>query len=75
MIGQTKSIRAKIATNALPKVLPRSATRGKGDGEPCSGCDAPIEPAHVQYELDFGGGQIIRFHADCERTWRTETGN
>jgi hypothetical protein len=73
--SHTKSIRFKLASNTLPRTLPRTLTREKGDGQPCSGCDTPIDPVHVMYVLDFGGGQLIRFHADCERAWRVETGN
>jgi len=68
-------IRNKLTANLLPKTRPGSATRRKGDGQPCSGCDTPIDPVHIQYDMDFGGGQIIRLHADCERGWRRETGN
>ncbi len=71
----TKFIRAKLAANTLPRTLPTSLMRGKGDGQPCSGCDTPIDPVHIEYTLDFGGGQIIRFHADCEQAWRRATGN
>jgi hypothetical protein len=70
-----ETLREKLAAGVLPKSLPVRATRGKGDGQLCSGCDTPIEPAHIQYELDFGAGQILRLHADCELGWRRETRN
>ena len=66
------SIRAKLAAGALPKAPPARVARGKGDGQRCSGCEEPIDPTRVRYELDFGDGQTLRLHAHCERYWRKE---
>jgi hypothetical protein len=72
-------IRDKLTASALPEVVPLRAKLGKGDGQLCSGCDTPIEPAHKEWVLEFGAAAeeevVIRFHADCERLWRAETGN
>jgi hypothetical protein len=75
MNSPTNAIRAKVSENALPRTLPKSMTSGGGGGQPCSGCGALIQPARPRYALDFGGGQIFRFHAECEQIWRRETGN
>jgi hypothetical protein len=70
-----QAIRAKLRANILPIVAPLRAQVRKGTGEACSGCDASIESAHTQWVVEFGAGHIVRFHEDCERIWRTETGN
>jgi hypothetical protein len=67
----SRIIRAKLTANALPETVPVRAKLGKGDGQSCSGCDTPIEPAHKEWVLEFGAAAeeevTIRFHADCER--------
>jgi hypothetical protein len=70
-----QAIRAKLRANILPIVAPLRAQVRKGTGEACSGCDASIESAHTQWVVEFGAGHIVRLHEDCERIWRTETGN
>jgi hypothetical protein len=64
------AIRAKIAAGTLPRILPARVTRGRGDGQPCSGCEQPIDRVRVRYELDFGDERVVQFHAHCERYWR-----
>jgi hypothetical protein len=76
----SRIFRAKLTANALPEVVPLRAKLGTGDGQLCSGCDTPIEPAHKEWVLEFAVAAeeeevVIRFHADCERIWRAETGN
>jgi hypothetical protein len=67
-------IRAKLRVNRLPARAPLRARTGDAGGQQCSGCGLPIEVGQV-WELEFPGGPIVQFHADCEQIWRTETGN
>jgi hypothetical protein len=66
------TVRAKLVAGTLPRAQPARIMRGRGDGQRCSGCEEPIDPTRVRYELDFGDGQTLRLHAHCERYWRRE---
>jgi hypothetical protein len=68
------NIRSKLQAKILPEKIPLRARSGPGDGQACSGCELPIDSG-LMWELEFPAGQIIRFHEECERFWRVETGN
>jgi hypothetical protein len=60
-------IRAELKANTLPSAIPLRAKVGMGNGQACSGCDAPIDRIDTQWELEFTDGIIIGLHEECER--------
>ena len=70
-----KRLSAKLETGEIPKTLPTSLAKARGDGSRCTGCDKAISRTQVGYVLDFGGGRVVLFHEDCEQLWRRATGN
>jgi hypothetical protein len=65
------SIRDKIRSGVLPLPPdpPEKCYVGKGTRRPCDGCDAIIESAEIEYELDIAEGRTLRFHAKCLDAW------
>jgi hypothetical protein len=58
-------IRDRLAAGTLPRDIPRRLWPGYGGGQPCAGCDEPILPAQVEYELEMGDGRSFRLHTGC----------
>jgi hypothetical protein len=65
-----EKIREKLLTGTLPRTPRARMWAGNGAGEPCAGCDQPIEPDQVEYE--FGNGALIRMHLGCAALWEKE---
>src|SRR6267378_3340653 len=78
-------IRARLANGSLPRERAwtssetsttggtphNAATIVQGHGEPCSGCDTPINEAYAPFS-DVAGNRMIRFHDVCEKIWEEE---
>ncbi len=79
-------IRARLANGSLPRerawtasetsrtvggTPPNAVTIVQGHGEPCSGCDTPINEAYAPFS-DVAGNRMICFHDVCEKIWEEE---
>jgi len=78
-------IRARLANGSLPRerawtasetsrtggTPPNAVTIVQGHGEPCSGCDTPINEAYAPFS-DVAANRMIRFHEACEKIWEDE---
>ncbi len=56
----------------LPRMAVTRAWAGRGNGEACVLCDAPIGSAQIEFEVEWGGGsqaRLLRFHELCYRLW------
>ena len=58
-------IRDRLAAGTLLRDIPRQLWPGYGGGQPCAGCEEPILPAQVEYELEMGDGCSFRLHTGC----------
>lgn len=64
-------IAQKLATGTLPLEASAKTMETHGEGARCSGCEARIVRAQVQYEVDQDG-QTYRFHLGCFGLWETK---
>jgi hypothetical protein len=78
----TQMVRQRVASGALPRVIPPITTEPGWPAAPtahikadtalgivrCAACDAP--GAQVAYR--FPDGRIMRFHGRCRRIWEEE---
>lgn len=62
-------VREKVARGLLPAQAPTKLWVRMGDGSRCDGCDRLVSAADEEYELQFPGGKICRFHDDCLKVW------
>ncbi|HEU5321147.1 MAG TPA: hypothetical protein VFX28_10115 [Methylomirabilota bacterium] len=67
-----EKIRDKLDRGVLPREAPGKMYAGFGQGHPCDGCDQPIAPTQVEYELDSSEGRSIRLHLGCAGLWEAE---
>jgi hypothetical protein len=58
-------------TSAIWATPPNAVTTVEGHGEPCSGCDTPINEAYAPFS-DVAANRMIRFHSTCEKIWDEE---
>jgi hypothetical protein len=65
-----EKIRDKITRGMLPRKPPAKIWAGRGHGEVCAGCDQPIGPEQVAYEIE--NGHVFRMHIDCAALWEEE---
>jgi hypothetical protein len=65
-------LRSKMDSGAIPIELRPKMFAGRGNGRICTGCDEPISPEQVEYEMDFGGDRIFRLHLACAGWWEAE---
>jgi hypothetical protein len=74
----TAIIRAKLLATELPTAPPAKVWVGKGTGKPCMGCDRPIAPDLIEYELDYPDPAAhkptitLRFDQRCLAVWHKE---
>ena len=63
-------IAQKIASGRLPsrRDAPGKLWVGRGADKVCDGCDAPVTPSEVEYELDLKD-RTLRFHFHCYAVW------
>jgi hypothetical protein len=64
-----QKIRARIAAGTLPRDAPGMTFAGFGTHQACDGCDTPILPAEMEYEVPVRDGRAIRFHVRCVLLW------
>jgi hypothetical protein len=57
-----QKIREKIAAGTLPRDAPGMTFAGFGTHQHCDGCDTPILPAEMEYEVPVRDGRTIRPH-------------
>jgi hypothetical protein len=65
-----EQIQAKVSAGLLPRQAPVKTWGGFGSDRPCDGCDEPILPNEVEYEVDFEDSPSIRLHAACYEAWQ-----
>jgi hypothetical protein len=70
-------IRARLLSGELPTKPPVKVWVGKGTRKPCMGCDQPIPPEAIEYEIDLAGSTAdrpvtLRFDEACLAVWRKE---
>ena len=58
-----------IATDRLPRTVPRSVFAGSGKGATCSLCETTIEPEQVESEFSGDDGITYRLHMGCHAIW------
>jgi hypothetical protein len=71
------SIRAlvgwRVQHGRLPRSEPLHLWAGHGHGAHCAGCGAVIEPAEVEYELEWAEpARMVRMHTRCYEIWHAE---
>jgi hypothetical protein len=64
-----EKIREKQAAGTLPNAGGISFS-GYGTGQICDGCDTPILPAEMEYEVEPRDRRIFRFHVRCVLLWQ-----
>jgi hypothetical protein len=64
-----QKIREKIAAGTLPRDAPGITFAGFGTHQRCDGCDTPILPTEMEYEVPVRDGRTIRFHVRCVLLW------
>jgi hypothetical protein len=66
-----QKIREKIAAGTLPREGSGSGTTfaGFGTHQRCDGCDAPILPGEMEYEVPVRDRPTMRFHVRCVLLW------
>jgi hypothetical protein len=64
-------IRRKLHDGALPSDPPRDKIHtGYGKGATCDACDDLIQPAQVEYELNYPDkARTFRLHLGCAGLW------
>jgi len=65
-----EKIRKKLATGALPHDAGGTTFAGNGTGRLCNGCDTPILPVEMEYEVEARDRRSIRFHVRCVLLWQ-----
>jgi hypothetical protein len=65
------TIRAKLDGGLLPAAFADKVWAGFGSGLRCDGCEAPILPRHVEYEI-VAEGLRVRLHIGCHGLWDAE---
>jgi hypothetical protein len=63
-------IREKVTAGTLPDVGGITFA-GFGTGQTCDGCDTPILPAEMEYEVEARDRRTFRFHVRCVLLWQT----
>jgi hypothetical protein len=74
-----KRARERLDAGQLPTQLPKRSFAGRGSGNLCCLCNAPIVAPDIELELDFDtpgelGSVTIRLHARCYDIWDAERG-
>jgi len=64
-----QKIRDKIAAGTLPRDASGTTFAGFGTHQVCDGCDAPILPGEMEYEVPVRDRPTIRFHVRCVLLW------
>ena len=64
-----QKIREKIAAGTLPRDAPGMTFAGFGTHQHCDGCDTPILPAEMEYEVPVRDGRTIRLYVRCVLLW------
>jgi hypothetical protein len=59
----------KMKEGTLPTHGARRRWVGPGRGEHCNGCGDIIGPREIEFEVDFRNALLLRFHAECFKTW------
>jgi hypothetical protein len=63
-------IRRKLDDGALPTKPPNKMYAGHGSGATCDACGDPIQPAQVEYELNYPDEhRAFRLHLSCAGLW------
>ena len=63
------AIREKIARGLLPMQPPTKLWVRLGGGGSCDGCGLAVGTTDEEYEFEFPGGDIRRFHEHCAKVW------
>lgn len=70
--GLADKIRSKLAAKLLPTGEPVKTWAGHGRGTLCAGCDEPIRPFQIQYELETADKARFPLHQGCHGLWAAE---
>jgi hypothetical protein len=65
------TIREKLAAGILPHDARGITFSSFGTGRVCDGCDTPILPTEMEYEVQARDRGTIRFHVTCVLLWQT----
>jgi hypothetical protein len=65
-----QKIREKLAAGTLPHDEGGVTFAGYGAGRLCDGCDTPILPAEMEYEVEVRDRGRSRFHVRCVLLWQ-----
>lgn len=66
------TIRERLDTGFLPTDAPQKMYAGYGHYEICAGCDDPILPSQIAYEMAYGDDRSFTFHLGCAGLWEAE---
>jgi hypothetical protein len=69
MLARAEKTRDKMKRGGLPAPFPAKPWRGRGVGEPCSGCGDVIERDEIEIDVDVRGALTLAFHEECYRAW------
>jgi|SoiMetStandDraft_2_1073263.scaffolds.fasta_scaffold155557_2 hypothetical protein len=64
-----QKIREKIDAGTLPREGAGTNFSGFGTHLRCDGCDAPILPGEMEYEVPVRDRPSLRFHVRCVLLW------
>src|SRR5262245_36051691 len=64
--------RNKLDAGFLPTSAPEKTLAGSGSGQPCDGCDEPIEGMQAACERSYADGRTLRFHLGCAGLYEME---
>jgi len=58
----------------LPVILPEKIAAGYGSGSNCRGCDQPVTPTQIEYDIeDHSNGSVrLTLHRGCYVLWQIE---
>jgi hypothetical protein len=62
----------RLRARLLPWDEPLNLYAGPGTGMSCALCDTAILEKTVEYEVEFAGGELRRFHIECHGVWDFE---
>lgn len=65
-------ISERVDRGLLPSAPATKMFGGQGTGQRCAGCDLPIAPSEMEYEIDDVSGRTIYFDSVCSFLWMAE---
>jgi hypothetical protein len=70
-----RQARERIQQGLLPAEEPLRTWVGPGGEYACALCDRPVVRSETEFELEFQGRPVSRFHSMCHAIWQLERRN